>query len=85
MILGHALIVAKFELLFYKILKFTKLVILVIINKYLGHLETSTQHSSHGSKEVQFHKNIVELFDAVNRKSNPMRTYMMFSFHFTIL
>lgn len=65
------LIVAKFELLFYKILKFTKLANLVIINKYLGHLETSIQHSSHGSKEVQFHKNIVELFDVVNRKGNP--------------
>ena len=65
------LVVAEFELLFHKILKFTNLVNLTIIIKYLRHLEKSIQHNSRGKKGVQFHKNIAELFNVVNGKGDP--------------
>ena len=37
----------------------------------MGYLETSIQHSLHGSKEVEFCKNIMRLFNIVNGKGNP--------------
>ena len=69
--LGDVSAVAEFELLFHEIFEMANLASHVIGKKATGYLDTGIQDSLHGRKWVQFRKNIVRLFDIVNRKSNP--------------